>query len=407
MRWRSRGRVPGSVARFQVEPLDVNGCPLQRLRRANILQAIAMSHTRLQKRLAEATLDLVRIPSVTGDERELAHHLERWALSQPNLGRDDVIRHGDSLLVGQPDGRRPCVALVGHIDTVPPADNDPEPHIDGDRIIGRGSSDMKGGIAVMQALYEDLELERLPFALLLVLYDAEEGPYVQSGLGPLLDEVEMLQQVDLAIALEPTDNTLQLGCLGAIHAGITFRGRAAHSGRPWEGENAIHKGGAFLSRLAQRGIRTVSVGGLPFRESMSVTLANGGSARNIVPDRFELNLNVRFAATTDIQAAIEAAQQEVHELADGAEVTFTDVAPPGPVPADNPILEHLHQIGEIRVEPKEAWTDVARLALHGIDAVNFGPGQGSQAHQAGEWASSDALAEAYQILARTLSAPLV
>jgi succinyl-diaminopimelate desuccinylase len=365
-----------------------------------------MSRARLQQRLAEMTLELVRIPSVTGNERELAHHLERWALSQPGLGRDDVIRHGDSLLVGQPDGRRPCVALVGPIDTVPPVQGDPEPGIDGDRIVGRGSSDMKGGIAVMQALYEDLNLDALPFALLLVLYDAEEGPYDQSGLGPLLDEIEMLQQIDLAIALEPTDNSLQLGCLGAIHAGITFRGRAAHSGRPWEGDNAIHKGGAFLSRLAERRVRTASVGRLPFRESMSVTLASGGSARNVVPDRFELNLNVRFAATADIPAAIEAAKREVRELAAGAEVDFRDVAPPGPVPIENPILDHLRRLGELRVEPKEAWTDVARLAAHGIDAVNFGPGQGNQAHQAGEWASSETLVTAYEILTRTLSTPL-
>jgi succinyl-diaminopimelate desuccinylase len=265
---------------------------------------------------------------------------------------------------------------------------------------------MKGGIAVMQALYEDLNLDALPFALLLVLYDAEEGPYDQSGLGPLLDEIEMLQQIDLAIALEPTDNSLQLGCLGAINAGITFRGRAAHSGRPWEGDNAIHKGGAFLSRLAERRVRTASVGGLPFRESMSVTLASGGSARNVVPDRFELNLNVRFAATADIPAAIEAAKREVRELAAGAEVDFRDVAPPAPVPTENPILDHLRRLGELRVEPKEAWTDVARLAAHGIDAVNFGPGQGNQAHQAGEWASSETLVTAYEILTRTLSTPL-
>jgi succinyl-diaminopimelate desuccinylase len=152
--------------------------------------------------------------------------------------------------------------------------------------------------------------------------------------------------------------------------------------------------------------REVEVEGLVFRESMSVTLASGGSARNVVPDRFELNLNVRFAATADIPAAIEAAKREVRELAAGAEVDFRDVAPPAPVPTENPILDHLRRLGELRVEPKEAWTDVARLAAHGIDAVNFGPGQGSQAHQAGEWASSETLVTAYEILTRTLSTPL-
>ncbi len=365
-----------------------------------------MPTSRLHERLADLTLELVRVPSVTGEERELAHRIERWALSTPQVARDDVIREGNALIVGQPDHRRPCVALIGHLDTVPPADGAPPPSRDAARVCGRGAADMKGGLAVMLALAEDLDLANLPFNLMLVFYDREEGPYAENGLGPLLERFELLRAVDLAILLEPTDNTLQLGCLGALHARVTFQGRGAHSARPWEGENAVHKAGPLLQRLYTLPPRPVTVGGLVFRESMSVTLAHGGRTRNVIPDRFELNLNYRFAPSGEPAMVVRAAQSTVRRLIRDAEVEFIDLAPPGPVPVDNPILDHLRQQGGLSVAPKEAWTDVARLAQAQVDAVNFGPGAPAQAHQPDEWIATSALARCYEVLRQTLSAPL-
>jgi succinyl-diaminopimelate desuccinylase len=203
--------------------------------------------------------------------------------------------------------------------------------------------------------------------------------------------------------MEPTDNTLQLGCMGALQARVVFHGKAAHSARPWQGDNAIHKAGPFLASLMQRPHREVNVKGLVFREAVSVTLASGGRARNVIPERFELNLNVRFAP---VEGATDAAIAEARRLAEGAEVEITDVSPPGPIPENNPILEHLQRLARLPVEPKQAWTDVARLAAFGIDAINFGPGMGAQAHQAGEWISLDAMVRAYEVLRRVLTTPL-
>src|SRR5436190_619277 len=131
-----------------------------------------------RQRLAEACLELLRIPSVTGDERALCDYLEKWARSLPGIAEDEVVRSGNSLIVqtgGQYEETKPCVALVAHLDTVPSSAGDVVPRQEGDRIIGLGASDMKGGIAVMQALLESLDTDALPFALVLVFYDKEEG----------------------------------------------------------------------------------------------------------------------------------------------------------------------------------------------------------------------------------------
>lgn len=358
----------------------------------------------VKERLAQATLELCRIQSVTGTEGAIANHIERWAQAQSQFTRDDIARLGNSLIIGQPDTRRPCIALVGHLDTVP---GDPtEPYRIGDKIVGLGASDMKGSIAVMQTLVETLTLDHLPFSLMLVLYDKEEGPYENNGLQPLLDKYEDLANIDLALAMEPTDNTLQLGCMGGLHAKVTFRGKAAHSARPWQGENAIHKAGPLLTELLNRKVRDVEVEGLIFREAMSVTMGKGGHARNTIPDTFELNINYRFAPRSPIQRTTDEAIRELTLMAQDAEVQIIDVAPPGPVPNDNPILEHIQAHAHLKVQPKQAWTDVARLAAHGIDAINFGPGAGAQAHQRGEWVSHAALVQAYETLATVLNAPL-
>jgi succinyl-diaminopimelate desuccinylase len=83
--------------------------------------------------------------------------------------------------------------------------------------------------------------------------------------------------------------------MGSMHARVVFEGQAAHSARPWQGDNAIHAAGKLLTALAERQPQTVHCHGFPFKEVLSATLAKGGSGRNVIPDYFELNLNYRFA----------------------------------------------------------------------------------------------------------------
>lgn len=347
--------------------------------------------------LAERALELVRISSVIGDERGIADHVETWA--RQHFEQAEVLRVSHSMVLGRRDDPRPSVALVGHLDTVP-AHPTPNPaRLEGDRLFGLGSSDMKGSLAVMMALAESLPRDTLPINLLLVFYEREEGPFQESGLGPLFTAVPQLSNVKFAIAMEPTDGAVQVGCVGSLHATLRFEGQAAHSARPWQGKNAVHAAGALLNELHQRERRAVTLEHHTFFEVMSVTLAKGGRARNVVPESFELNLNYRFAPGKTLVEA----QRDVLELVAGrCEVAFTDLAPSGRLCGANPWFQALERASGRPAEAKQAWTDVARFSELGVDAVNFGPGETAQAHQAGESCSVSALDHAWQTLTHVL-----
>jgi succinyl-diaminopimelate desuccinylase len=340
--------------------------------------------------------ELLAIPSIVGEETAIANYVE--ARLRARLA--DVRRHGNAIVGFAPPRGRPRVAFAGHLDTVAPAPDDPNPpRIVGDRQFGLGASDMKGAIACDLLVLDSLDLDASPFDLAWVYYDREEGPLAENGLRPLFDSVPELVKLDLAICGEPTDNKVQLGCVGSLHAKVAFTGRAAHSARPWQGENAIHKGGKFLAALAAVPVRDVTLDGLLFREVLSATLALGGRSRNVVPDRFEINVNARFSAATDPKQ-IEA---NIRALAAGGEVTIVDLAPAAHPRRDHPIIDRIVGIAGAPPEPKQAWTDVAQFAEHGVAALNFGPGEQAQAHQRGESVSLQSVDRGLELRRRLLA----
>jgi succinyl-diaminopimelate desuccinylase len=340
------------------------------------------------ERLVQRTLGLCKVPSPIGEEQVLCDKVQRWA--EGRYGGQAVRRLGNALVIS--GERTDLPGLAGHLDTVPFLPGDGAVRVEGDRLYGKGASDMKGGIAVALELCETLPRGQRPT---LLLYDREEGPYVENGLGRLFDS-GMVPPLPLAICLEPTNEALQLGCLGSLHATLRFDGRSAHSARPWEGKNAIHAAADVLVRIASMEPREVVIDGMSFREVAQVTRAGGGTARNVLPDRFELNLNYRFAP----DRSLEAAKEEVRRLGEGADdVLFTDLAPSGPPCRTNPHVQRLMSLGA-QPSAKQAWTDVARFGAHGIDAINFGPGSTAQAHQVDEWCDIHALKRVYRQLWR-------
>jgi succinyl-diaminopimelate desuccinylase len=344
----------------------------------------------------ETLLSLCAIASPIGEEKALCD-LVAARIAKSSKG-GPVRRYGDSIVVPwirKKQGRK-HVALVGHLDTVR-TENGPA-RIDGDRLFGAGSSDMKSGLAVMIALAETVD--DLACDVTLVFYAREEGPFVENELGPVLDQDDDLATVDLAVCMEPSDNKLHLGCSGSLHATLMFEGRTAHSARPWEGENAITKAAGFLAECGARAPEPVTIDGLVYRSVFTITQArDGGRGRNVVPDTFTLNLNHRFPPTVSID---EAERNLLALVAGRASVTFTDKSPAAPPQRTHPLVEALAGSGVRDVAPKQAWTDVARFHAHGIPAVNFGPGENAQAHQKNESTSLALVHEGYAITKRWL-----
>lgn len=346
--------------------------------------------------LAQDLLWLCSIPSLIGEEKALCDAVQARVARRPLPAK--VRRYGDSIVVPLQRGTGgPRVVLGGHLDVVR-TEHEGVPRIEGDKLYAPGAADMKSGLALMLALAE--AHTAWPVELTLVFYAREEGPYAENELGPVLAADPDLTHTDIAVMLEPSDNKLQLGCGGSIHAQVRFRGRTAHSARPWQGENAIHKSAALLTRLAALPPTTDERDGLTWQNVISATKASGGRAPNIIPDVFELNLNHRFGPSTTVQQA----RQNVLDLVGGeADVDFVDVSPSAPPLRHHPLVAALAESGVLAVEPKQAWTDVARFAELGIPAVNFGPGTQAQAHQKNEWTSLPQLGVGLAVLERWLA----
>jgi succinyl-diaminopimelate desuccinylase len=254
----------------------------------------------------------------------------------------------------------------------------------------------------MVGLAMELERSSLPFNPIWVFYEAEEGSYEQNGLGPVMQNLPALRNMAFGIALEPTDEMVMLGCMGSMHVSLTLQGKAAHSARPWQGENAIHAAGPLLNMLLSKQPKDVDVDGYVFREVLSATWAHGGKALNVVPEQFELNLNYRFAPGKTIEQAFSEMQIL---LGPSGHLYMTDASPPGKVCTHNPLFQKLLRDTGLATCPKQAWTDVGRLCALGIDAVNFGPGETATAHQQNECASLNSLAKVYACLHKFLSTP--
>jgi succinyl-diaminopimelate desuccinylase len=352
--------------------------------------------TSLRDRLGRRTLELIDLPSVSRSEQRLAAHV----LGVLRDGGVACREAGDTcVLAGATErGPRPLVLLAGHLDTVPEQGNLPGAIVD-DRVVGLGAADMKGADAVMIELALALAGRATAVDVGFVFFGREELAFDDSALSPLLKREAGLASADLAIVMEPTANALQLGCLGNLNATWTFSGRAGHSARPWLADNAIHRAAEGVGALA--GVEHVvhRFGGLPYTEVVSVTTIAGGVAQNVVPDRAVAQVNYRFPPGRSAQEA-EAQVRAWCEPYGAVEVT--GIAPSGPVPEGNPLVDALHAVVGGEVAAKQAWTPVAEFGLAGVDAVNFGPGDPAYAHRVDEEVSIAALASCFSALERFL-----
>ncbi|MGH9047103.1 MAG: succinyl-diaminopimelate desuccinylase [Acidimicrobiales bacterium] len=350
--------------------------------------------------LIAATAELVAIASVSRNEAALADHVERVLRTCAWLRVDRV---GDNVIARTQLGRTERVAIAGHLDTVPPADN-ATPRVDGDTLYGLGSCDMKGGVAIMLDLATTVSDPA--FDVTWCFYRGEEIERSENGLVALFADRPDLLVADAAILCEPTGSLVEAGCQGAIRARIALGGKRAHTARPYLGRNAIHRLAPVLARAAAWEPRAVVLDGCEYVEQLSVVGIEGGVAANVVPDRAGVMLNFRFAPDRDCDGAqsyLAALFADLVDPGQGDEYTVLDVGPSAPPKLAHPVLAKLLEATGRAPRAKLGWTDVATFSSHGVPATNFGPGNPDLAHQADEHVTRESLDAAWSNLSALIS----
>jgi succinyl-diaminopimelate desuccinylase len=332
---------------------------------------------------AALTAQLVDTPSVSGDEKPLTDELTEALSALPHL---TVHRDGNAIVARTTLGRPERVILAGHTDTVPVAGNLPS-RLDGPRLYGCGTTDMKSGVAVQLRLAAGLTEPRRDVTY--VFYDCEEVAADRNGLLRLSRNRPDLLAGDFAVLMEPSSGEIEGGCQGTLRAEVAVAGQRAHTARSWMGKNAIHEAAAVLDVLRGYTPRQPEVDGLRYHEGLNAVAIRGGVAGNVVPDECVVTVNFRFAPD---RTGDEAADF-VRSLFKAWPVTILDVAD-----GARPGLGHPAAAGFVAAvggtpRAKLGWTDVARFSALGIPAVNYGPGVSEIAHTPGEYVETAKIAE--------------
>lgn len=366
------------------------------------------------------TRDLVRIdsrnpslvPGAPGEAavaRALAEILREWGfrveMQDAAPGRPNVIAR-----VGTPGGR--SLMFNGHLDVV---GIEGMTHyawgngstIDPRRIYGRGSSDMKSGIAAMCSAAARAADGALDGEIIVAAVVDEE--YESLGTRAL---IERGIRADAAIVCEPTRLAIMPAHLGFVWIDITTHGRAAHGSR-WDlGVDAIRHAGLVLAEIDRIDSEDLPKRSHPLlgRPSVHASLIEGGTGMSTYPDQCTVRIERRTIpgeTPEDVRRELGDACARVAARRPNfrADVNVTFSQEPSDVAVDAPIVRALDDVivaaGEtVRVEGMTAWTDAALLNAAGIRAICFGPGDIGLAHAAEEYVMIEEIERATGILAR-------
>jgi len=377
---------------------------------------------RVREELLELLVELVRIPSPNppGDEDRVAEFALHYLVESDIDAQRVPLEDGRSSVVGRVQGQGTgSIVLCGHLDTVavheekwsvPPFSG----RLVGDRVYGRGAADMKGGVAaILRAARWIVETgRRLRKSLVVALTADEEGGYrgarslVEGG---YLDDAEFL------LIAEPTGGAVFLGQKGELWIRASFSGRAAHGSVPELGANAVLP-------ACQFGLAVVEgVEALPTwpegRTSVNLGRLAGGWQVNVVPDKAEVELDVRWVRTEDRERVLRIVEEAGRDAATrwrvGFEYLVTNDRQAIVVPTEAPYVAELiaavttvtgrkPQVG-IAPYSTDAVEIVPRLK---IPVAIYGPGSIAQAHQPDEYVELSSVVEAFEGLVRFLELSL-
>jgi succinyl-diaminopimelate desuccinylase len=325
-----------------------------------------------------------------------AGFVKGW-LESRDIEVHDREHHGAPVLiadVGATAEQAPCIILHGHIDVVPGQPEQFKPRVEGDRLIGRGAYDMKGGLAAMMCALKDASAQDRVRVRFVCVPDEESeeiderstDAVVSSGLGG-----------SFAITGEPTDMHIGVQAKGVLAMRIVVHGRSTHSSTPWLGDNAVLKAIDVFRAIES----------LPFsressemfdRPSINLGRIAGGDVLNKVPDRCEMAVDVRYLPGQDPGEILS----QVRAIG-AIDVTRTFIHPPVTVARTNPYVLALRDAvsratsGEVMSVGRDGASDAASFIEAGIPAVEFGP-QGGGHHGPEEWVSVASLQRYRQAL---------
>jgi len=300
-------------------------------------------------------------------------------------------------------GRDP-ICFTGHLDVVAlgtrPWSKDPfAGETDGGRLFGRGSSDMKAGVAAMLVALKSFaaRLRHSP-GVVVVLTAAEEGGCV--GSAHLARLPELLGRAGAMVVGEPTSNYPMVGHKGSIKFHASFRGVSAHGSMPHLGVNAVYKAARAIAKLEEFkfGAEAHSIMGEP---TMNVGTVEGGSGVNLVPDLAKIGVDIRTVPGADHQALL-ARLKEL--LSEGQIEVFADNEAVWTEPQEawvQRVYEICRPILKEKPEARTApyMTDAANLrkVYAGVPTVVLGPGEAAMAHQTDEYCELERIRQAVAI----------
>lgn len=377
--------------------------------------------------------DLVRIPSVnpmgrdvSGDEfyehavtdyletvfRELGLPCERQQIAPR---RENIVAR----LAGadRTEESKPVLVFEVHQDTVPVEGMTIPPwtpEVRNGRIYGRGSCDIKGGMACMLAALSRLAEERppgMPTIVMACSVNEEHGFDGATTMGRLWKSGAsqlVSQWPDAVIVSEPTQLDVVVAHKGVVRWRIVTEGRAVHSSTPESGDNAIYRMGRVLSALEEYARDVAPALGrhaLVGAPTLSVGLISGGISVNTVPDRCAIEIDRRVLPGEDYQEARQAAVKFVQDRCgeDGIRHEEPFIASGGLSDAANGrlagALSDVSQAagGRGQLIGVPYGTDAPAFDQLGIPTVVFGPGSIEQAHTCDEWVAIDQLLKATEI----------
>ena len=369
----------------------------------------------------QLTRELLQFNTINppGMERDCARHLGSLLEAAGFEVKYHEFADSRTSVVATIGGRqeKPPICFTGHIDIVPLGmaawSKDPfAGDTDGDRLYGRGSTDMKGGIAafVVAALKLAPFLKNAP-GITLVLTASEE---VGCEGAKYLAEQKLLARAGAIVVAEPTANYPYLGHKGLMWVEIETKGKTAHGSMPEQGDNAILKMNKVIGKLEhfdwqhQCGVDCHPVMGKP---TMNIATIHGGLNTNSVPDLAKLTVDVRTVPGIDHVHLCHSIQTLIGDLGSVRKIVDTPPLYSEPDEWIESVYDAATPFIDSKPSPKTIMfsTDGADLkrgyiesAGGAVPTVILGPGQPEMAHQTDEWCSVNRIDESVEIFEKIM-----